>query len=77
MSRLNTINKAYKNAISEGKTKSEAKEAKKQAENDYWAKRTSREYRNDLPKNDISQKAYDFDDNLNGNGTDWHTSEDL
>lgn len=77
MSRLNIVNKAYKNAISEGKTKSEAKEAKKQAESDYWSKRNSREFKNNLPKNNSSPKAYDFDDELNGNGTDWHTAEDL
>ncbi|WP_185246669.1 hypothetical protein [Chryseobacterium bernardetii] len=77
MSRLNTINKAYKNAISEGKTKSEAKAIKKQAENSYWENRISREYRNELPKNSNSQKEYDFDSDLNGNGTNWHTSEDL
>lgn len=77
MSRLQKINKAYKNAISEGKTKEEAKAVKKQADSDYWSDRLKREYKTDLPKSSNNQNAYDFESDINGNGTHWHTSEDL
>ena len=69
--------KAYEKAIKQGLSKEEAK----QASNNVKAE-IDKEYQGLKPKSNFNTNSFDdiayyFDSDLNGNGTYWHTAEDL
>ena len=68
--------KAYQKAIKQGLSKDQAKKASNNVKAEI-----DREYQGLKPKSNSNysydDKAFDFDSDLNGNGTHWHTADDL
>lgn len=71
--------KAYQAAVKSGKSKDEAKQASAAAKSEI-----DKQYQSaGKPSTTKPSKVYydegghDFDSDLNGNGTDWHTADDL
>lgn len=72
-------NKAYKAAIKSGKSKDEAKQASNDVkrEIDIKYQNAGKPSASTPSKTEYKEGGYDFDSDLNSNGTNWHTSEDL
>lgn len=72
-------NKAYHTAIKSGKSKDEAKQASNEAkrEIDIKYQEAGKPSTSTLSKGYYKEGGYDFDSDLNGNGTNWHTAKDL
>lgn len=70
--------KAYQKAIKQGLSKDEAKQAsnsvKAKIDKQYQSAGKVQPTKSNVGYDD---RGYDFDSDLNGNGTDWHTAEDL
>lgn len=77
MSQSKVLRNAYNNARREGKSKEEAREIQQQAKSEYWEKRHQREFGGKKKECDHYNEESDFDSDLNGNGTNWHTAEDI
>ena len=72
-------NKAYNKARKSGATKEEAKDASEKVIkkwDDHYTGRKPFKYNGPRETKEDSS-SWDFDSDLNSNGTDWHTSEDL
>lgn len=67
-------NTAYKETKRNGGTKSECKQASLEATEKYHKHTQQRQFGSD--KN-YESKNHDFDSDINGNGTRWHTADDL
>ena len=59
-------------AMQRGATNQQARSAWERSEKDDYHPMTP-----SSKTNSNNQKEYDFDSDINGNGTNWHTSEDL
>jgi hypothetical protein len=67
-------NNAYKETRSNGGSKSEAKQASSEATERYHQHTQERQFGNCKSHN---SNESDFNSEINGSGTNWHTSEDL
>lgn len=67
-------NKAYKEVRSSGGSKDEARQASQEATEKYYAKVRSDQSR---IAGHYEDDKHDFDSSFNGEGTNWHTAEDL
>ena len=67
-------NNAYKESRSNGGSKSEAKQASSEATERYHQQTQERQFVN-CKSHDSNDS--DFDSEMNGSGTNWHTSDDL
>lgn len=67
-------NNAYKETRSNGGSKSEAKQASSEATERYHKHTQERQFGNCKSHN---SNESDFDSEINGSGTNWHTSDDL
>ena len=75
MSRLSKMRTAYGKAMKETNGNKEvAKAAQKEAESKHWVK-MNKQFSKEASGNHQSESNFDSD--LNGNGTNWHTAEDL
>jgi len=67
-------NKVYNEVRSNGGSKEDARVASQTATDNYHAKVQSDQMRS---AGNYSDDKHDFDSSFNGNGTNWHTSDDL